>query len=302
MHPHAPLHGIEGDGQGRAGGGGTEGEGPDRPHFAKQHRRGKAGEAPEKQSVHHQAMEHQHPQHGEKIRRQVDDRPQAHGGEQLGQQGEHAVGSQLHENFHHLHDHRFHIAEEAADAAALLPRVGDGIADQQGKDDDLQHLALGHGAHRVGRHHVHQHIRKRRGRRGLEVGGAHQVDIGAGIDQAGEKQRDADGDGGGGQVQGHGLEGDGTHPGAVAQGTGAADQRNQHQRHYQQFQQGHENAPHHIEQAVAGDQVVVYQFAQALGRQAALQQHIQQGAQYHSRQHGQQYAVGQAHWGQDPVR
>ena len=67
-----------------------------------------------------------------------------------------------HQDPYHFHDHRFHVTEETGDTAALLSRMGNGIAEQQRKHDDLQHLAIGHGPHRVGGEDIHQHIRKRR--------------------------------------------------------------------------------------------------------------------------------------------
>jgi hypothetical protein len=69
--------------------------------------------------------------------------------EKAGQQRKDAVGRQRHQDADHFHDHGFEITKKAGDASALLPRMGNGVTEQQCEYDDLQHLAVGHSPYRV---------------------------------------------------------------------------------------------------------------------------------------------------------
>ena len=162
-------------------------------------------------------MKQQHRQHGEEVARQIGDGAKTLGGKQLNQQCEYAVGGNQHEDFHHFHHDGFHIPEKARDTPAALPRMGDGVADQQGEHDDLQHLALGHRLHGVGRDDVHQHIGQRRLWRGGVRDRRYQIDTGTGANQEGEQQCDGNGQRRGGEVQAERLYCNRPHPGAVSE-------------------------------------------------------------------------------------
>jgi len=221
-------------------------------------------------------------------------------GKQLCQQCEYPVGRKRHEDLHHLHHDHFHIAEKAGDAAARLARAGDGVANQQGKHDDLQHLAIGHGLDRVGGENIDQYIHKwrRRGRlKAPRYGHIHALTRG---DNQGEQQRQRYGDRRGGQVEPESLDGDGSHAGAVAEGAGAANQRDQHQRHYQHLEGRDENAPHRVQQAA--HQALLDKHAQAIGQAGHMAQSVEQGTRQDARHHGGENAIGQAHYAQAPSK
>ena len=95
--------------------------------------------------------------------------------------------------------------------------MGDGIADQQGEHDDLQHFALGHRLHGVGGDDVHQHIGQRRRWRGSVRDRGDQIDTGTGADQEGEQQCDGNGQRRGSEVQAERLDRYRPHPGTVTE-------------------------------------------------------------------------------------
>ena len=130
----------------------------------------------------------------------------------------------MHQHVHHFHYHRFHIAEEAGNATAWLPRVGNRESDQQGEHNDLQHLAIRHGTHRVGGENIHQHISKGRRRQGLVLNVHAEIKLGAGTHEYREQQRRGYSHRGGQQVKGQRLARDRTHARAVAQRTASADE------------------------------------------------------------------------------
>ena len=193
-------------------------------------------------------MQQQHPEHGEEVSCQVENRANTQLCKQLGEQGEDTVRCQRDEYLDHLHDHRVDIAEKCGQPPTRFTGVGDGITEKQGKNNNLQHLAFGHRPDRVGWKNVHQNIAQRRRLARLIGRSRCHFHSGAGTDQHGEEQRQGNGDGRGRHIERHGLTGDGTHARTVAKGRGAADQGNEYQRHHQQFQRGDKDSTYHVEQ------------------------------------------------------
>ena len=89
-------------------------------------------------------MEEQYGEQSEEVFCQIENSAEAHGGKELGQQREDPVRRKLNQHTHHLHDHNFHILEPGDQALACLARTCHRETDQQGKNDHLQHITLGH--------------------------------------------------------------------------------------------------------------------------------------------------------------
>jgi len=113
---------------------------------------------------------------------------------------------------------------------ALADQV-DAHAQGDGEDDDLQDIALGKGADRVGRHQADQDRHQRGRLPGLLMAAGDQLHALARAEQGAEQQADTHREGGGYQVNGDGLEADAAELGAVVHRGDAGDQRDEHQRH-----------------------------------------------------------------------
>ncbi len=114
--------------------------------------------------------------------------------------------------------------------------MGYGVAEQQCENNDLQHLALRHRLHGVRREDIDQHLFQGRRRRGLEDRVGLKGYMCTGTDDHCDKQRYRHRNGRGHEVKEQGFSGNRPHARAVAERTGATDQRDQHQRDYQQLQ------------------------------------------------------------------
>jgi hypothetical protein len=161
------------------------------------------------------------------------------------------IRRQLDEHGDQAHEHLVDVFEEAHQPRARLAGTAHGDAEQQREDDDLQHVALGHGGHRVGGEDVDERVLDAGGLAGIERD-VHGGRAGAapGHDQQRQQQRDGDGDGGGEQIQADGLAADPAHAAGIAETGGAADQRHQHQRHHHELQAGDEDAAAGVDEAI----------------------------------------------------
>ncbi|GIX31782.1 MAG: hypothetical protein KatS3mg124_2254 [Porticoccaceae bacterium] len=234
-------------------------------------------------------MECQHPQDGEEIPGQVEGGGDPQLGEELGQQAEDAEGRQVHEQRHHGHDHLVEALEQRHRAPPGLAGVGRRHAHEERKDDDLEHVALGHRLDGVGGDDPHQHFLEGRRGRGREVRLAGKLDAHTRVHQVGHQEGEAHRHRRGGEVQGEGPHRQSPHPGARPHSRRPAHQGDEDHRHHQQLQRRHEDGAEGIEQAV--HQPV----REARGAGQVGGGRLQGGAHRHARRHADQDPSGQFH-------
>ena len=150
-----------------------------------------------------------------------------------GHQGENADGRVEHDDGGHADHDLAHAVEEVRDHPDPLAADAQGKSEQHGKEDDLEHAALGKAVHGIDGHDVEEHLGEawRGDVPGLEVGRG-QIKAHARLEKIGEHQADADGDGRGGEVVDQGLAGHAAKTAHIAHAGGAGDQGGKDQRHH----------------------------------------------------------------------
>ena len=113
-----------------------------------------------------------------------------------GHEVEHADGSVAHDDAGHL-DHDFGAGvEEHEGGTASVAEHAESEAEQDGEEDDLEHVALGQSVNRVQRHDVHEHLDERRRGNVLHLQVFHgERQTETGTEQIGENKTDNDGHG-----------------------------------------------------------------------------------------------------------
>ena len=89
---------------------------------------------------------------------------------------------------------------------AGVTAAANGQTNQQGKDDNLQHIAGAHGRHRIGGENADQHLQQGCDRWRTVAGRGIQVHAAARLQDGGQQQRQADGQRRGGQIQQQGFQ------------------------------------------------------------------------------------------------
>jgi len=148
-----------------------------------------------------------------------------------GGQGEDADRRDAHHQVGELVEALGQRVEQAHRRCTALADQVDAHTQGDGEDDDLQDIALGKGADRVGRHQADQDRHQRGRLPGLLMAAGDQLHALARAEQGAEQQADTHREGGGYQVNGDGREADAAELGAVVHRGDAGDQRDEHQRH-----------------------------------------------------------------------
>ena len=158
----------------------------------------------------------------------------------VGHEAEHADRSELDDHHHDLHDDFFHAVDEFADLLALFASGQNACAEEDGNDDDRQHVGRNHRLKQVGREDVHDDLHdggsflrlifqraqicgRQRGKAALE-----EVD---------EHKTDDDGQSGCAHIVHKRLDADGTDALKVLQADDAVSDREQDDRDDQELQQ-----------------------------------------------------------------
>ena len=232
-----------------------------------------------------QRQEHETVQNGATGVHQQNDlaQGQQHGkavlGHGVGHEAEDADGRIVHHKARYL-DHDFAAGvEETVQMPSALTQGTDAEAENNGEDDDLEHIAPGHGFHRVDRDQVHQRVVE--GRRGHRldvqiVGG--EVHARARLHDVGQQQAHGHGHRRGDQVVKQGLGGHAPQFGGVADARRARHQGGEDQRNH-----------HHADQA---DENVAEKFEDGAAQRPVLRDH----AHKHARNHADAHLHGQAHF------
>ena len=95
--------------------------------------------------------------------RQLADDVDAVDGDDVGHEAEHADWSKLNDHHHDLHDDFFAAVDEFADFPALFASGQNACAEENGDDDDRQHVGVDHGLEEVIGEDVHDDLHDRRG-------------------------------------------------------------------------------------------------------------------------------------------
>ena len=164
------------------------------------------------------------------------------GGNYGSYQTEHADGSEFHDVAHHLVGNFGETVDGALQIFCSLAHAGDGDAQEESEDDDLQHVGFQHGIKRIGGEDIHDDLHDGGSGfgSGLNVRAGH-VHAYAGLKNETEGQTQNDGEESGAQVPAYGLGADAADLLDVAQGAHADDQRGEHQRHDEHFDHVHED-------------------------------------------------------------
>ena len=130
---------------------------------------------------------------------------------------------------------------------------GETEAEDHRKEDDLQHLAFGHGLHRVDRDDVQERLRERRRFDGL--GGetfGRKVKADARLDEACKGEADRNGDGRREGVADQRLGGDAAELRGVRNAGGASNDGGEHQRHHDHADQANEEVAQRLKESFRG--------------------------------------------------
>ena len=137
----------------------------------------------------------------------------------------------MHDHVRHAHHRVAHEFEELEHGLAAFTEAGKREAEDHRKEDDLKHVALGKGFHRVDRHDVKERIDERRRRHllGLEAFGR-EVDPEAGLNDGSENETDRHGDGRRDRIDAEDLRRDAPELGRVGDAGRTGDDGGDHQR------------------------------------------------------------------------
>ena len=250
MHAHLVFDRLHADRDGGIAARRAESEDMDGPHVAEELNRAEPGQKPQDQHVGPRAVEQQDGKDEKKVLGQGQNGGKPLGRERPGQKGKDPVGRELHQDQDQLHDDVVPVLEDPEQPLARRARQHHGQAEEDGEDNDLEHVSLGHGLNRIGREQVDDDISD--GGRGLALEGCVRAQLKAGPgsdnDRGGQRQRN--GDGGGRKVESHGLQPHPTQFADVVERSRAADQRDEDQRDHQQLQGGDEDRANHMKHTV----------------------------------------------------
>ena len=151
----------------------------------------------------------------------------------VGHEAEHADGRVEHDETRDLDHDVGRAVEEVEHLLALVADDAEAEAEEQGEEDDLEHVALGEGLNGVDRDDVQEHVDER-GRGdilGLEAFRGNGQPA-AGLEDVGEHEADDHGDGRGNEVIGQRLACYAPELAYVADAGRTRDEGGQHERHH----------------------------------------------------------------------
>ena len=171
--------------------------------------------------------------------RQLTDDVRTVDSDDIGHQAENADRGELDDHHHDLHDDFFAAVDEITDLLALLARSQHARAEEDGDDDDRQHVGVDHGLEEVIGEDVHDDLHDGRGFLGLvlqraEVGGGQRGEIA--LEDVDQDQADDNGQRGRDHVVDEGLNTDGADALEILQADDAVGDREQDDRDDQELQ------------------------------------------------------------------
>ena len=158
----------------------------------------------------------------------------------VGHQAEDTDRGELDDHHHDLHDDFFHAVDKLCNLLALLTGGQDARAEEDGDDDDRQHVGGDHRLEQVGREDVHDDLHDGRGFLRLifqraQICGRQRGE--AALEEIDQHEADNDGQRGRNHVIHEGLQADGTDALEVLQADDAVSDREQDDRDDQELQQ-----------------------------------------------------------------
>ena len=195
------------------------------------------------------AVGHQHGEDEAEVPTEGANRRQSFGSEHLPQQEEHPVGREPDQEHHEAQDHVVQILEESEHALACLSRERQGDPEEAREDDDLEHLAVGHGLDRIRREQVDQRLDHARR---LFRGEPRRLEIEprAGLDDQRGAERQRDRDRRGEEVERQRLPAHSAETREIVERRHAADDRHEHEWHDEKLQRGEEDLTTDVEDPV----------------------------------------------------
>ena len=168
---------------------------------------------------------------------QVADDGRAVDGDDVCHQAEDADRGELDDHHHDLHDDFFHAVDKLCDLLALLTGGQDARAEEDGDDDDRQHVGVDHGLEEVIGEDVHDDLHDGGGFLGLvfQAGGLEQRECA--LENVGQHEADDDGDGGREHVVHERPQADRADALEILQGDDAVSDREQNDGHNEELQQ-----------------------------------------------------------------
>ena len=139
----------------------AEGHHLGRAHLAEEDARVEPRQQEEQARVEERRVHHEDAEHHEEVAEQRPEGVEALLGEDLGDQAEDADRGDAHQQHHQPHDHLVEVLEEPEGALPRLAGQRHRQAEEHGEDDDLQHVAIGHGLDGVGGEDLDQGLRER---------------------------------------------------------------------------------------------------------------------------------------------
>ena len=151
-----------------------------------------------------------------------------------GDQGEDAERGQLHDEIGDLKHHGSPAVEQSSDGPGGFPDDEDADTDQQGEEDDCQHIARRHGGDRIQRDDIHQGFAERPRRCARDDGNrAAQIDAVARLEDGADQQAQGAGDQHESEIQADGPDPDRAQSTRLGHGGHPRDNGDEHQGDHQ---------------------------------------------------------------------
>ena len=176
------------------------------------------------------------------------------GGHHPGHISEHADGAQADDEGHQPLDDSVEGGDNIPAQLCLLTSGQNGAAEEQGNDNDLQHVGLREGHPHVGGENAHQHAHEAAEFAGLigdALGGEGGKESCA-VEEVGQDQTDHAGNGGGAHEVDNGLPGNRAYFPHITHRDDAVDHGEQHHGNYDELQQVDENITKRL-QVIGGE-------------------------------------------------
>ena len=231
---------LDVDGERCVGGRGGEGRDHGRGNALEEGEGAHLGEELDGQAVDHDNMDDVADIGNTDDERQLADDVCTIDGNDVGHQAEDTDRGELDDHHHDLHDDFFHAVDELCDFLALLTGGKDARAEEDGDDDDRQHVRGDHRLQQVGREDVHDDLHNGRSFLGFifqsaEVSRGQRGEVA--LEEVDEHKADDDGQRGRAHIVHKRLDADGTDALEVLQADDAVSDREQDDRDDQEFQQ-----------------------------------------------------------------
>ena len=231
---------LDVDGERCVGGRGGEGSDHGRGNALEEGKGAHLGEELDGQAVDHDNMDDVADIGNTDDERQLADDVRTIDSDDVGHQAEDTDRGELDDHHHDLHDDFFHAVDKLCDLLALLTGGQDARAEEDGDDDDRQHVGGDHRLQQVGREDVHDDLHNGRSFLGFifqsaQICGRQRGE--AALEEVDEHEADDDGQRGRAHIVHKRLDADGADALEVLQADDAVSNREQDDRDDQELQQ-----------------------------------------------------------------